>query len=182
MAEFKAAPSICRRPGRSDARLGGDRYPFREADQCTRLRLWYIGVNSTRGALEYVRVRQAIASAIDAPTLLTQLLAGRGRVAAGVIPPTLDGADTTRKAFPYDAGVARALLHEAGINDGLDLELWCSQSAPFPRVAQSIQAYLAAAGIRVKIVQRDAGSMRAAARAGRLISCSRNGRGLAIRN
>ncbi len=130
------------------------------------LRLWYIGVNTTRGPLKDARVRQAIASAIDVPTLLKQLLAGRGRVAAGVIPPSLEGADTTRRIMPFDAGVARALLHEAGINNGVDLELWCSQTAPFPRLAQSIQAYLAAADIRVKIVQRDASSMRAAARAG----------------
>jgi ABC-type transport system substrate-binding protein len=130
------------------------------------LRLWYIGVNTTRGPLKDVRVRQAIASALDIPTLLKQLLAGRGRVAAGVIPPSLEGADTTRAILPYDASVARSLLAEAGFPNGIDVELWCSQTAPFPRLAQSIQAYLAAANIRVKIVQRDASSMRAAARAG----------------
>lgn len=130
------------------------------------LRLWYIGVNTTRGPLKDVRVRQAIASALDLPTLLSQLLAGRGRVAAGVIPPSLEGADTTRRPMPYDTGTARALLAEAGFPNGIDVELWCSQTAPFPRLAQSIQAYLAAANIRVKIVQRDASSMRAAARAG----------------
>lgn len=130
------------------------------------LRLWYIGVNTTRGPLKDVRVRQAIASALDVPTLLKQLLAGRGRVAAGVIPPSLEGADTTRAVMPYDAGVARAMLAEAGFPNGVDLELWCSQEPPFPRLSQSIQAYLAAANIRVKIVQRDASSMRAAARAG----------------
>jgi peptide/nickel transport system substrate-binding protein/oligopeptide transport system substrate-binding protein len=130
------------------------------------LRLWYIGVNTTRGPLKDVRVRQAIASAIDVPTLLQQLLAGRGRVAAGVIPPSLDGADTTRRIMPFDASVSRAMLAEAGFPNGIDVELWCSQTAPFPRLAQSIQAYLATAGIRVKIVQRDASSMRAAARAG----------------
>ncbi len=130
------------------------------------LRLWYIGVNTTRGALKDVRVRQAIARAIDVPTLLKQLLAGRGRVAAGVIPPSLDGADTLRKILPYDSAAARKLLVDAGFAKGIDVELWCSQTAPFPRLAQSIQAYLAAANIRVKIVQRDASSMRAAARAG----------------
>ena len=130
------------------------------------LRLWYIGVNTTRGPLKDVRVRQAIAHAIDVPTLLKQLLAGRGRVAAGVIPPSLDGADTTRRAIAYDSVAARTLLAAAGLANGIDLELWCSQTAPFPRLAQSIQAYLATAGIRVKIVQRDASSMRAAARAG----------------
>jgi len=130
------------------------------------LRLWYIGINTTRGPLKDVRVRRAIASALDIPTLLSQLLAGRGRAAAGVIPPSLEGADTTRKLLPYDTLAARALLAEAGFKNGIDIELWCSQTAPFPRLAQSIQAYLASAGIRVKIVQRDASSMRAAARAG----------------
>lgn len=130
------------------------------------LRLWYVGVNTTRGPLQDVRVRRAIASALDIPTLLSQLLAGRGRVAAGVIPPSLDGADTSRAPLPYDTLAARQLLADAGYPNGIDLELWCSLTAPFPRLAQSMQAYLAAANIRVKIVQRDASSMRAAARAG----------------
>jgi ABC-type transport system substrate-binding protein len=130
------------------------------------LRLIYIGVNTTRGPLKDVRVRRAIAQALDVPTLLSQLLAGRGRVAAGVIPPSLEGADTTRAAIKFDSAAARRSLAEAGYPNGIDLELWSSQTTPFPRIAQSIQAYLAGAGIRVKLVQRDASSMRAAARAG----------------
>ena len=130
------------------------------------LRLWYMGVNTTRGPLTDVRVRQAIAQAIDVPTLLAQLLAGRGTVAAGVIPPSLDGADTTRTPFAYDTAAARALLTAAGYAKGIDLELWSSQTAPWPRLAQTLQAYLGAVGIRIKLVQRDANSMRAAARAG----------------
>ena len=130
------------------------------------LRLWYLGVNETRGPLKDVRVRRAIATALDVPTLLKQLLAGRGRVAAGVIPPSLEGADPTRKPFTYNTAAARALLKDAGFPNGIDLELWCSQTPQFARLAQSIQAYLASAGIRVKLVQRDASTMRAAARAG----------------
>ncbi len=130
------------------------------------LQLWYIGVNTTRGPLKDVRVRRAIAQALDVPVLLQQLMAGRGRVAAGVIPPSMEGADTARRIIPYDSAAARKALADAGYPNGIDLELWCSQTAPFPRLAQSIQAYLAAANIRVKLVQRDASSMRAAARAG----------------
>jgi peptide/nickel transport system substrate-binding protein/oligopeptide transport system substrate-binding protein len=130
------------------------------------LRLWYLGINNTRGPLKDVRVRQAIAHAIDVPTLLQQLLAGRGTVAAGVIPPSLDGADKARAPFAYDTAAARRLLKEAGFASGVDLELWSSQTAPWPRLAQTLQAYLGAVGIRLKLVQRDAPSMRAAARAG----------------
>jgi peptide/nickel transport system substrate-binding protein/oligopeptide transport system substrate-binding protein len=130
------------------------------------LRLWYMGVNVTRGPLTDVRVRQAIAHALDVPTLLAQLLAGRGTVAAGVIPPTLEGFDASRAPFAYDTLAARRLMAAAGYANGIDLELWSSQTAPMPRLAQAIQAYLAVVGIRVKLVQRDASSMRAAARAG----------------
>ncbi|MCA0375075.1 MAG: ABC transporter substrate-binding protein [Gemmatimonadetes bacterium] len=132
------------------------------------LRLWYVGMNTTRGPLTDVRVRQAIAHAIDVPTILTQLLAGRGRVTAGIIPPTLDGADTTRAPYAYDTTAARRLLADAGHANGIDLELWSSQTQPWPRLAQTLQAYLGAVGIRVKLVQRDAAASRAAARAGQV--------------
>lgn len=130
------------------------------------LRLLYVGVNTTRGPLKDVRVRRALAMAIDVPTLLEQLFAGRGTVAAGVIPPTLGGADANRKPIAFDTVAARKALADAGYPNGIDLELWSSQTPPFPRLAQSIQAYLAGAGIRVKLVQRDASATRAAARAG----------------
>jgi ABC-type transport system substrate-binding protein len=130
------------------------------------LRLWYMGVNTTRGPLKDVRVRQAIAHALDVPTLLEQLLAGRGTVANGVIPPSLEGADASRAPYAYDTLAARKLLAEAGYPNGVDLELWSSQTNPWPRLAQTIQAYLGVVGIRIKLVQRDAPSMRAAARAG----------------
>lgn len=130
------------------------------------LRFWYLGINTTRGALKDVRVRQALNYAVDVNTMLQQVLGGRGSAAAGVIPPTLGGADTTRKGFAHDINKAKQLLAEAGHANGIDLELWTSQTPPSPRIAQTIQANLAEAGIRVKLVQRDASSMREAARKG----------------
>lgn len=130
------------------------------------LRLWYMGVNVSHGPLKDVRVRQAIAHAIDTKTLLAQLMNGRGTLAAGIIPPALEGADASRAPLTYDTAAARKLLADAGLAAGVDLELWSSQTAPFPRLAEAIQAYLKTVGIRVKLVQRDASTMRAAARAG----------------
>ena len=130
------------------------------------LRLWYIGINVTRGPLKDVRVRRAIAEAIDTRIILQQLLNGRGQLAAGVIPPALDGYDATRAPLPYDTASARQLLTAAGFPNGIDIELWSSQTPPFPRLAEAIQAYLKAVGIRAKLVQRDANTMRTAARAG----------------
>ncbi|HEY7899278.1 MAG TPA: ABC transporter substrate-binding protein [Gemmatimonadaceae bacterium] len=131
------------------------------------LRLIYGAINTTRGPLRDVRVRQAINLAVDRGMILKRLLGGRGTLAAGVIPPSLDGFDPSLAAYPYDSARARALLREAGYPNGIDIELWTSQSEQFPRIAQTIQAYLGRVGVRVKIVQRDASSMREAARNGK---------------
>jgi ABC-type transport system substrate-binding protein len=130
------------------------------------LRLWYVAINTRRGPLADVRVRQALNLAVDVPTLLEQLMGGRGRLAAGVIPPTLAGSDTARAPYGHDVARARALLTAAGYPNGIDLDLWQSQDETFARVAQSIQAYVAEAGIRAHIVQRDANAVRQAARNG----------------
>jgi ABC-type transport system substrate-binding protein len=130
------------------------------------LRLWYVGINTTRGPLRDVRVRQALNYAVDVRQIWERMMSRRGTIAAGVIPPTLAGADTARQPYQRNVARARQLLREAGHPNGIDVELWSSQTPPFPRIAQTIQAYLGEAGIRAKLVQRDASSVREASRAG----------------
>ena len=130
------------------------------------LRLIYLSVNTTHGPLADVRVRQALNYAVDRGMILQRLMGGRGTLAAGVIPPSLDGFDPTRRPYPYDTTKAKALLREAGYPNGIAVKLWCSQSDPFPRIAQTIQAYLAQVNVHATIVERDASSMREAARHG----------------
>jgi peptide/nickel transport system substrate-binding protein len=128
--------------------------------------LYYVGINTTRGPLTDARVRQALNYAVDTRTLLNQLLGGRGRLAAGVIAPSLDGADTTRTRYAFDPAKAKQLLAAAGHPNGIDVELWHSQDATISRLAQAVQGYLTQAGIRAKLVQREASSVREAARKG----------------
>ena len=128
--------------------------------------LYYVGLNVNRGPLKDPRVRRALNHAVDTRTILEQLLGGRGRVAGGVIAPALDGADTSRAPYAHDVARAKQLLAEAGHPNGIDLELWHSQDATISRLAQAVQGYLAEAGIRAKLVQRDASSAREAARKG----------------
>lgn len=130
------------------------------------LRLWYVGVNTTRGPLKDARVRQALNYAVDVGAILEHIFGGRGRLAAGVIPPSLDGADTTRAPYGYDPEKAKQLLAAAGYPQGFEVELWHGTDETQARVAQSIQAYLGQVGVRVKIVQRDNNAAREAARKG----------------
>ena len=130
------------------------------------LRLIYLAINTTHGPLANARVRLAMNYAVDRSMILQRLLGGRGTLAAGVIPPSLEGFDPTRRPYPYDTARAKALLRQAGYPNGIDVKLWCSQSDPFPRIAETLQAYLAQVNIRATIVERDASSMREAARHG----------------
>ena len=130
------------------------------------LRVFYVAINTTRGPLADKRVRQALNYATDSKAILDGIVSGRGNLAAGVIPPSLAGGDSTRKGYTRDVAKAKQLLSEAGFANGIDIELWSSQTPPFPRIAQAIQANLKDAGVRVTLVQRDASSMREAARAG----------------
>jgi peptide/nickel transport system substrate-binding protein/oligopeptide transport system substrate-binding protein len=111
-------------------------------------------------------VRRALNYAVDVSAILEHIFGGRGRLAAGVIPPSLDGADTTRAPYGYDPEKAKELLAAAGYAQGFEVELWHGTDETQARIAQSIQAYLGQVGVRVKIVQRDNNAAREAARKG----------------
>jgi len=126
----------------------------------------YIAMNTTRGPLRDLRVRRALNLAVDVETLLRTQMSGRGVRAAGAIPPGIVGYDSTRAPYPWDTAAARRLLVEAGYAKGFRLQLWRNKREEFARIAQSVQQDLAAVGVQVEIVERDAPSVRATVRNG----------------
>ncbi|HEY0779328.1 MAG TPA: ABC transporter substrate-binding protein, partial [Gemmatirosa sp.] len=132
------------------------------------LRLYYVAINTTRGALADARVRQALNLAVDKKAILDRLVAGRGVRASGVIPGALDSLADDRAPYPYDPARARQLLAAAGFANGIDVQLWSSQQPTVTRIAQAIQGYLKAVNVRATLVQRDAPSVREAARNGQV--------------
>lgn len=145
------------------------RWEQNHADELQRrpaLRDLYVAINTTRGPLKDIRVRQALNHAVDVRTLLTTVLAGRGVLAAGSLPPGILGYDSTRAPYTYDTSEAKRLLAQAGYPNGFAIKLWRTQRAELARLAQSLQQSLAEVGIRAEIVERDASSARAAVRNG----------------
>lgn len=131
------------------------------------LRDVYVALNNRRGPLHDPNVRRAINHAVNVREILSTVWNGRGIAAAGSIPPALGGTDPARQRYAYDTATARRLLRAAGFPDGFALQLWRSgTNVELGRVAQAIQSQLAAVGIRVEIVSRDASSMREAVRKG----------------
>jgi peptide/nickel transport system substrate-binding protein/oligopeptide transport system substrate-binding protein len=130
------------------------------------LELVYVAINTTRGPLRDIRVRQALNYAVDKKIIVRNLIAGSGDLAAGVIPYSLPGSDKTRIGYGFDTLRARQLLREAGYPNGIDLELWTSTTPIYVRIAETLQGYLALSGIRAKLVQRESAAAREAARKG----------------
>jgi len=131
------------------------------------LRDVYVALNNRRGPLRDPNVRRALNHAVNVPEMLRTVWNGRGVAAAGSIPPSLGGSDSTRRPYAYDTTEARRLLRAAGYPDGFAVQLWRSgTNVELGRVAQAIQAQLATVGIRVEIVSRDASSQREAVRKG----------------
>ena len=148
-----------------ETRLWEKRRPA-ELQRRNALRAFYIAINTTRGALRDVRVRQALNHAVDMPTILANLMGGRGTLAAGALPPQIPGYDSTRARYSFDPQLAKRMLAEAGYGSGLTLQLWRTARPEYSRVAQAVQQDLAAVGVTAEIIERDASSAWAAARKG----------------
>jgi peptide/nickel transport system substrate-binding protein len=104
-----------------------------------------------------VRVRQAIAHAINKKTLVQVACPTTGVVATSFIPPTVWGYNGDVADYNWDPHRARELLAEAGYPQGFSIELWVMNvpRAYFPDpqiVGEILRADLAAVGIVAEIV------------------------------
>jgi peptide/nickel transport system substrate-binding protein len=125
--------------------------------------LSYLTLNTTRGALADVRVRRAIAKAVDYDALRDQVLRGQATTPTGLIPADVPGFDASKPAPRRDVAAAKALLAAAGHPSGLDLTMVVSQPGP---VSELVQADLADVGIRLTLQRMSPAAMDAARASG----------------
>jgi peptide/nickel transport system substrate-binding protein len=74
----------------------------------------YISFNTQDSVLRDVRVRQAIAYAINRPLIIQSLWRGRAQLAESLLPPQHWAWTGDVEQYPYDPGKANALLDQAG--------------------------------------------------------------------
>ncbi len=119
----------------------------------------YVGLNLRDPILKDVRVRQALAYAIDRNAIVEYLRRGLATPAVGMMPPMAWAFEPGVFSFTYDPAKARALLDEAGYRDpdrdgpqtrfGLTLKV---SNVEFNRLQSSvIQQKLRAVGIALDI-------------------------------
>jgi peptide/nickel transport system substrate-binding protein len=77
----------------------------------------YIGINLTHPILQHLKVRQALAHAIDRERIIRHLLKDAAVAANGLISPLNEAYDENIPAWSYDPARAKHLLDEAGFKD-----------------------------------------------------------------
>ncbi|MGZ7455617.1 ABC transporter substrate-binding protein [Pseudomonas sp. Ma2-10] len=104
-----------------------------------------------------LKVRQALDMAVNKQQIIDSVYQGAGQLAVNAMPPTQWSYDTTIKDAPYNPEKAKALLKEAGIKEGTEINLW---AMPVQRpynpnaklMAEMLQSDWAKIGIKAKIV------------------------------
>ena len=116
----------------------------------------YLTLNVKHGKLGDVRVREALDLAIDKDAIIKAVYAGAGTRAAGLLPSSQWGVDTSLKASAYDPEKAKALLKEAGAeNQTINLWYMPVQRPYNPNaklMAEMIQADWAKVGVKANLV------------------------------
>jgi peptide/nickel transport system substrate-binding protein len=116
-------------------------------------RVAYLFVNAQAGPTRDVRVRRAIAMAVDRDTLIGALQEGFAKPVNVVLAPPSFGYDDTIKPWPFDPDAARRLVKEAGAEGAAVTFL--TSPAYDRRLNEAVQQMLGEIGLNVNIVQVD---------------------------
>lgn len=120
----------------------------------------YLALNTEKKPFNNVKVRQAIAHALNLKSYIKAIYMDRATVAKNPMPPTIWSYNKEIKDVPYDVEKAKNLLKEAGYPNGFETEMWTMPiNRPYNpsgrKLGELMQADLAKVGIKVKLVTYD---------------------------
>jgi peptide/nickel transport system substrate-binding protein len=116
----------------------------------------YLALNVEKKPFMDLRVRRAIAYALDLPAIVHGLYSSSAVVADNWTPAAILGKNPSVHIYPHDIAKAKALLAQAGLPNGFATDLYYP-TAPRPympepqRLAETIQAELRTVGITVTL-------------------------------
>ncbi|WP_349922048.1 ABC transporter substrate-binding protein SapA [Aeromonas veronii] len=119
----------------------------------------FLALNTRKAPFNKVKVRQAIASAINVQNLLQAVYFETGQPAVSLLPPLSWGYNPSLHLRKQDLKLARQLLAEAGFPHGFEMQVLVQPGArPYNpdglKTAQLMRSDLAKIGVKLKIVQQ----------------------------
>ncbi len=120
----------------------------------------FIDIMTDREPWDDVRVRRALALAIDERAIVDGLYDGLGEVASQFVPPGLWGHNPDLEDYGYDPDEARRLLWEAGVEEGFTFDFWyLPRSRPYypapENIAEAVASYWADVGLNPRVRTED---------------------------
>ncbi|MBV8169059.1 MAG: ABC transporter substrate-binding protein [Alphaproteobacteria bacterium] len=110
-----------------------------------------VAINNAKPALSDLRVRRALAHAIDRKAVIEGAMSGRATPIGSHFSPLHPAYVDLTGRYPYDPALAKKLLAEAG-QSNLSLSLHLPPPAYARRSGEIVAAYLGQVGIKVQIV------------------------------
>ena len=115
------------------------------------LSMTYLGLNVNKAPYDNVKVRQAVAYAINTADIIDAVMMGSAVPTNSPISDRVFGHSKKARQYEQDYAKARQLLKEAGYEDGFSTSIWVSDNPVRVQIAQVIQAQLREIGIRMSI-------------------------------
>lgn len=113
--------------------------------------VWYLGLSQKNKYLKIPQVRQALKYLIDYKGIESTILSGKGTIHQAFLPKGFLGA-LDEKPFSLNVKKAKALLKEAGLENGFTVTMDTRNSEPTTSMAVAIQGTFAQAGIKLEII------------------------------
>jgi len=141
-----------------------------DVQENTSMNIGFWAFNTQKPPFDNVKVRQALAYAINREAILQAVYFGHATAANSVLPPTSWAYNPDLPVQVYDPAHAKALLAEAGYPKGFSMDIWAMpvQRLYNPnalKMAELMQADLAQIGVRASIVTYEWNSFRRKLRA-----------------
>ncbi|RNB81684.1 glutathione ABC transporter substrate-binding protein [Brevibacillus fluminis] len=127
-------------------------------EEVTSTTVWYLGFNTKKQYFDDVRVRQAIAYALNTKDIIDIVFNGVATPAHNtMLPPDVVGFVPDSVTYDFNLDKAKSLLAEAGHPNGFKTTLWVPDSQIPRDAAVVIQGQLRAIGIDVEVKTMEQG-------------------------
>ena len=128
--------------------------PHLLASEVTGTQVCYVSFNWNYEPFNDIRVRQALAHAVDWDAAAEAAGGLSATVADSCLAPTIF-AYAPQGIYEYDPELSKQLLEEAGYGDGMVINSFCQEGGVLMRMWEIVQAYWAEIGVTLNISQGD---------------------------